>query len=90
MGNWEGGFDRRERKGHHLFPGIRTFYSSSSELEQVDFHHPILERAGSVNRNYADRNLYVVELNPKVFDWERRFFEAICTGFPGDSASMSE
>jgi hypothetical protein len=21
------------------------------------------------------RNLYVVELNPKVFDWERRFFE---------------
>jgi hypothetical protein len=57
--------------------GKRIFYSSSPDLEQVvGPDHPILEIAGSVNWNYADRNLYVVELNPKVFDWERRFFEA--------------
>jgi Protein of unknown function (DUF3553) len=63
--------------------GRRTFYSSSPDLEQVDSHHPILELAGSVNWNYADRNLYVVELNPKVFDWERRFFEANLHWIPG-------
>jgi Protein of unknown function (DUF3553) len=63
--------------------GKRTFYSSSPDLEQVDSHHPILELAGSVNWNYADRNLYVVELNPKVFDWERRFFEANLHWIPG-------
>jgi hypothetical protein len=56
--------------------GRRTFDRSSSELEQMDFHHLILELAGSVNWNYADRNLYVVELNPKVFCLERRFLEA--------------
>jgi hypothetical protein len=50
--------------------GKRTFYTNSPNLEQVDTHHPILELAASVNWNYADRNLYVVELNPKVFDWE--------------------
>jgi hypothetical protein len=37
--------------------GKRIFHSSSPDLEQVDSHHPILERAGSVNWNYADRNL---------------------------------
>jgi hypothetical protein len=60
-----------------------TFYSSSPDLEQVDSHHQIVELAGSVNWNYADRNLYVVELNPKVFDWERRFFEANLHWIPG-------
>jgi hypothetical protein len=63
--------------------GKRTFYSSSTELEPVDSHDPILEIAGSVNWNYADRNLYVVELNPRVFDWERRFFEANLHWVPG-------
>jgi hypothetical protein len=63
--------------------GKRIFYSSSPESEQVDARHPILELAGSVNWNYADRNLYVVELNPKVYDWERRFFEANFHWIPG-------
>jgi hypothetical protein len=66
-----------------LHGGRRTFYSSSSELEQVDFHHPILELAGSVNWNYADRNLYVVKLKPKIFEWEKRFFEANLHWIPG-------
>lgn len=56
---------------------------SSPDLEQVDSHHPILELAGSVNWNYADWNLYVVELNSKIFDWERRFFEANLHWIPG-------
>jgi hypothetical protein len=56
---------------------------SSLDLERVDSRHPILELAGSVNWNYADRNLYGVELNPKVFDWERRFFEANLHWIPG-------
>src|SRR2546427_13285084 len=59
-----------------LSGGKRTFYSSSPQLKQVASHHPILEIAGTANWNYADRNLYVVELNPKVFEWEQRFFEA--------------
>jgi hypothetical protein len=41
--------------------GKRTFYGDSRNLEQVDPRHPILELAGSVNWNYADRNLYAVE-----------------------------
>jgi hypothetical protein len=56
---------------------------SSPDLEQVDFHNPILELAGSVNWNYADRNLYVVELNPKVFDGNDVSSKLTCTGFPG-------
>jgi hypothetical protein len=63
--------------------GKRIFQGCSPELEQVDFHHPILEIAGSVNWNYADRNLYVVELKPKIFGWERRFFEANLHWIPG-------
>jgi hypothetical protein len=47
----------------------------------VDSRHPIPELVGSVNWNYANRNLYVVELNPKVF--ERRFFEANLHWIPG-------
>jgi len=60
--------------------GKRIFYSSSPDFEQVDSHHPILELAGSVNWNYADRNLYVVELNPKMFDGN---FEANLHWIPG-------
>jgi len=63
--------------------GKRIFYSSSSQLEQVDSQHPILELAGTANWNNADRNLYVVELNPKIFEWERRFLEANLHWIPG-------
>jgi Protein of unknown function (DUF3553) len=63
--------------------GNRILYSSSPDLERMDFHHPILELAGQVNWARADRNLYVVELNPKVFDWDRRFFEANLHWIPG-------
>jgi hypothetical protein len=63
--------------------GKRTFYGDSRNLEPVASRHPILETAGSVNWNYGDRNLYVVELNPKVFDSERRFFEANLHWIPG-------
>ena len=63
--------------------GKRIFYDSSPDLERVDSHHAILDLAGTANWEHADRNLYVVELNPNVFDWERRFLEANCTGFPG-------
>jgi hypothetical protein len=63
--------------------GKRIINGSSSELEQVDSPHPILEIAGAVNWNRADRNLYVIELNPKIFDWDRRFFEANLHWLPG-------
>jgi hypothetical protein len=63
--------------------GQRIFCSASPDLERVDSHHPILDLAGIVNWERADRNLYVVELNPKVFDWERRFFEANLHWIPG-------
>jgi Protein of unknown function (DUF3553) len=56
--------------------GKRIIQGGSPALEHADDHHPILEIAGSANWDRADRNLYVVELNPKAFDWERRFFEA--------------
>jgi hypothetical protein len=82
---WKSGFDRQEAKVtiFSLRGGKRTFYTSSVDLGQAESHHPILELAGSVNWNYADRNLYVVELNPKVFDRERRFFEANLHWIPG-------
>jgi hypothetical protein len=63
--------------------GKRTFYNSYPQLEQVDARDPILEIAGAADWSRADRNLYVVELNPKVFDWERRFFEANLHWIPG-------
>jgi len=64
--------------------GKRIFYSSSAQLEQVeDPHHPILEIAGKANWNRADRNLYVVELDPKVFEKEERFVEANPHWIPG-------
>jgi len=57
--------------------GKRIFTSSSPQLEQVeDPRHPILEIAGAANWNRADRNLYVIELDPKVFEKEERFAEA--------------
>ncbi len=65
--------------------GKRTFTSSSAHLEQVeDLRHPILEIAGTANWNRADRNLYVIELDPKVFEKEERFAEANPHWIPGN------
>jgi len=63
--------------------GKRIFEASSGNLEEVVSDDPILELAGAVNWNSADRNLYVIELNPKIFDWERRFLEANLHWIPG-------
>jgi hypothetical protein len=66
-----------------LSGGRRIFHASSSDLEVLVVQHPILELAGLVKWNSADRNLYVVELNPKIFAWERRFLEANLHWIPG-------
>jgi hypothetical protein len=63
--------------------GKRTLLSNSATVEQVNTHDPILQLAGAADWSRADRNLYVVELSPKVFDWERRFFEANLHWIPG-------
>jgi hypothetical protein len=63
--------------------GKRIFQDNSFDLERVDGCDPLLELAGKVDWKRADRNLYVVELNSKVFDWERRFFEANLHWIPG-------
>jgi hypothetical protein len=64
--------------------GRRIFYSSSPVLEKVaDPGHPILEIAATANWSRADRNLYVVELDPKVFEKEERFAEANSHWIPG-------
>ncbi len=64
--------------------GKRIFTSSSVHLEQVeDPRHPILEIAGTANWNRADRNLYVVELDPNVFEREERFRGANLHWIPG-------
>ncbi len=65
--------------------GKRIFTSSSPQLEQVgDPHYPILEIAVKANWNRADRNLYVIELDPKVFEKEERFAEANPHWIPGN------
>lgn len=57
--------------------GRRVFLGSSPPLEQVgDPQHPILEIAATANWQSANRNLYVVELDAKVFERETKFFEA--------------
>ncbi len=64
--------------------GRRILDTSYAQLEQVgDPGHPILEIAGTANWNRADRNLYVVELDPKVFEKEKRFAEANPHWIPG-------
>ena len=68
-----------------LSGGKRIFKGNSPDLKRVDCREPLLELAGKVDWKRADRNLYVVELNPKVFDWERRFFEANLHWIPGSS-----
>jgi hypothetical protein len=67
-----------------LHAGKRTFQGTSLDIRHVDVRDPLLELAGTVDWGRADRNLYVVELNPKVFDWERRFFEANLHWIPGN------
>jgi len=65
--------------------GRRVFLGSSPPLEQVgDPQHPILEIAATANWQSANRNLYVVELNPKIFDREERFFKANLHWIPGN------
>ena len=64
--------------------GRRILDTSSARLEQVeDPHHPILDMAGTANWNRADRNLYVIELDPNVFEREQRFVEANPHWIPG-------
>ena len=67
-----------------LSGGRRIFKSSSPDLRQVEASDPILELTGRVDWTRADRNLYVIELNPKIFDWDRRFFEANLHWIPGN------
>ncbi len=67
-----------------LHGGRRILDTSYAQLEQVgDPGHPILEIAGTANWNRADRNVYVVELDPKVFEKEKRFAEANPHWIPG-------
>ena len=66
--------------------GRRILDTNYAQLEQVeDPHHPILDIAGTANWNRADRNLYVIELDPKVFEKEERFAEANPHWIPGKS-----
>ena len=64
--------------------GRRVLDTNYAQLEQVgDPHHPVLEIAGKANWDRADRNLYVIELDPKVFEKEERFAEANPHWIPG-------
>jgi hypothetical protein len=67
-----------------LSGGKRIFKANSPGLERVDARDPLLELAGKADWKRADRNLYVVDLNPRVFDWDRRFFEANLHWIPGN------
>jgi len=61
----------------YLRGGKRILSGDNPQLEPVDDpHHRVLELAGATNWKHADRNLYVVELRPEVFERERTFFEA--------------
>jgi len=64
--------------------GKRIIQGSSPDLEKVDARDPLLDLAGKVDWKRADRNLYVIEVNPKTFDWDRRFFEANLHWIPGN------
>jgi hypothetical protein len=35
MGNWEGGFDRRERKGHNFFCWVENGYFAARLVQQT-------------------------------------------------------
>jgi len=64
--------------------GRRILDTSSARLEQVEGpRHPVLEIAGKANWDRADRNLYVIELDPNVFEREQRFVEANPHWIPG-------
>ena len=54
----------------------RTLDTTIAELDLVTgpaAAHPILDVAAQANWQNADRNLYVVELHPEIFERERRF-----------------
>ena len=64
--------------------GRRILDTNYAQLEQVeDPRDPILDIAGTANWDRADRNLYVIELDPNVFEREQRFVEANPHWIPG-------
>jgi hypothetical protein len=64
--------------------GKRILSGSSSQPEPTENpHHRVLELAGAANWKHADRNLYVVDLRPEVFERERHCFEANLHWLPG-------
>jgi hypothetical protein len=66
--------------------GKRTLDTTIAELDLVTGDaavNPILDVAGQANWAKADRNLYVVELRPTVFEKERKFFEGNPHWVPG-------
>jgi hypothetical protein len=69
-----------------LAAGKRTLDTTIAELDLVTGEaalNPILDLAGQVNWQHAHHNLYVVELKPQVFSWERTFLEANLGYIPG-------
>jgi hypothetical protein len=66
--------------------GKRTLVTTVAELDLVTGPaavNPILDVASQANWQHADRNLYVVELRPEIFERERRFFEKNPNWLPG-------
>ena len=69
-----------------LAGGKRTLDTTIAELDLVTGEaavNPILDVVGRVNWAKADRNLYVVELRPTIFEAEQRFSEKNPHWLPG-------
>jgi hypothetical protein len=69
-----------------LGSGKRTLDTTIAELDLVTGEaavNPILDVAAQANWQHAHHNLYVVELKPQVFSWERTFLEANLGYIPG-------
>ena len=69
-----------------LAGGRRILDTTITELDVVTGNsavNPILDVAARSNWTNADRNLYVVELRPTIFEKERKFFEANIHWMPG-------
>jgi len=66
--------------------GKRTLDTTIAELDLVTGEaakNSILEVAAHANWQHAHHNLYMVELQPEIFEKERRFFEANPQWLPG-------
>ena len=66
--------------------GKRTLNTTIAELDVVTGKaatNPILDVAAQANWQHAHHNLYVVELRPKIFEIEQRFFEKNPHWLPG-------